>query len=418
VTAATVVTAMTSADDLSAMGSAGSAGDGTPLDLRHLLRMSDEVGLFEHADGAIPRREHGYCVDDVSRGLLLLCREPFPSEAVVELAGRYLTFLAHAQGADGGFHNRLGYDRCWHDEPGTGDWWGRALWGLGTAVAGSPAPWIREAALRFFERGAHLRSGHLRSMAFAALGAIEVLTADPAHQAARVLLADTVLAIGAAQSSVAQRGAARIGTSQADAPKLGAQRNGLRPTDPRPTDLNPTDLPSTDLHPTDLPSAAPEWPWPQDRLDYANAVLPEVLIRAGRLLGDEAALARGLDLLDWLLAVESNDGHLSPAPVGGAGPGDRRPGYDQQPIEIAALADACATAFSVTGDPRWAAEVRRTAAWFGGDNDAHTVMYDPVTGGGYDGLTEAGRNGNQGAESTLALLTTLQVDRRLRTENP
>jgi hypothetical protein len=383
VTAATVVTTMTSADDLSAMGSAGSSGDGTPLDLRHLLRMSDEVGLFEHADGAIPRREHGYCVDDVSRGLLLLCREPFPSEAVVELAGRYLTFLAHAQGADGGFHNRLGYDRCWHDEPGIGDWWGRALWGLGTAVAGSPAPWIREAALRFFERGAHLRSGHLRSMAFAALGAIEVLTVDPAHQAARDLLADTVLAIGAAQSS---------------APRLGAQRNGLLPSGPRP--------------------AEPEWPWPQDRLDYANAVLPEVLIRAGQLLGDEAALARGLDLLDWLLAVESNDGHLSPAPVGGAGPGDRRPGYDQQPIEIAALADACATAFSVTGDPRWAAEVRRTAAWFAGDNDARTVMYDPVTGGGYDGLTEAGRNGNQGAESTLALLTTLQVDRRLRTENP
>lgn len=113
------------------------------LDIRHLLRMSDETGLFEHADGAIPRREHGYCVDDVSRGLLVLCREPFPSEAVVELSGRYLTFLAHAQGPDGSFHNRLGYDRLWHDQPGTGDWWGHALWGLGTAAVGSPAPWIR-----------------------------------------------------------------------------------------------------------------------------------------------------------------------------------------------------------------------------------------------------------------------------------
>jgi hypothetical protein len=44
-------------------------------------------------------------------------------------------------------------------------------------------------------------------------------------------------------------------------------------------------------------------------------------------------------------------------------------------------------------------------------------MYDPVTGGGYDGLTAAGRNTNQGAESTLALLSTLQQDRRLRMEN-
>ncbi len=44
----------------------------------HLLRLSDEVGVFEHADGAIPRREHGYCVDDVSRALLVITREAEP----------------------------------------------------------------------------------------------------------------------------------------------------------------------------------------------------------------------------------------------------------------------------------------------------------------------------------------------------
>ena len=35
-------------------------------------------------------------------------------------------------------------------------------------------------------------------------------------------------------------------------------------------------------------------------------------------------------------------------------------------------------------------------------------MWDPVTGGGYDGLTATGPNLNQGAESTLALVTTMQ----------
>jgi hypothetical protein len=338
------------------------------LDLRHLLRMSDEVGLFEHADGAIPRREHGYCVDDVSRGLLVLCREPFPSEAVIELSGRYLAFLAHAQGPDGAFHNRLGYDRRWHDRPTTGDWWGRALWGLGTAAARSSAPWIRDAALGCFERGAHHRPAHLRATAFAALGAAQVLAVDPAHRLARDLLADAVLAIGAA----------------------GADR----------------------------PAPGRDWPWPQARLAYGNATLPEALLVAGHLLGDEAALTRGLDLLDWLLDVESHDGHFSPTPVGGRGPADRRPGFDQQPIELAALADACAAAFAITAEPRWAAGIRLAAAWFAGENDTGTVMYDPATGGGYDGLTAVGRNANQGAESTLALLSTLQQDRRLRTENP
>jgi hypothetical protein len=372
-------TLLTAARDVVVPRHASEPGDTSldaPLDLRHLLRLSDDVGLFEHAMGAIPRREHGYCVDDVARALMVLCREPAPSDAVVELAGRYLTFLAHAQAPDGRFHNRLGYDRQWHDTPDTGDWWGRALWGLGTAAAGSPAPWIRTAALDLFERGAHLRPIHLRSMAFAALGAAQVLTAYPAHLAARELLADAVLAIG-------------VPGDEADGGFGGAGGDG-----------------------------GSAWPWPQDRLFYANAILPEVLLSAGRALHDPVAAARGLRLLDWLLVVESNAGHLSPTPVGGWALGEDRPGFDQQSIEVAALADACATAFAITGDRRWTAGVRQAAAWFAGENDARTPMGDPVTGGGYDGLTAVGRNENQGAESTLALLSTLQHDRRLRMDHP
>ena len=41
-------------------------------------------------------------------------------------------------------------------------------------------------------------------------------------------------------------------------------------------------------------------------------------------------------------------------------------------------------------------------------------MHDPVSGGGFDGLERFGRNENQGAESTLALLSTLQQARRRR----
>jgi hypothetical protein len=46
--------------------------------------------------------------------------------------------------------------------------------------------------------------------------------------------------------------------------------------------------------------------------------------------------------------------------------------------------------------------------WFLGENDSATPMFDPVSGGGYDGLEPDGRNVNQGAESTLALLSTMQ----------
>ena len=41
-------------------------------------------------------------------------------------------------------------------------------------------------------------------------------------------------------------------------------------------------------------------------------------------------------------------------------------------------------------------------------------MWDPRTGGAYDGLQVTGPNLNQGTESTLALIATLQHARQLR----
>ena len=80
------------------------------------------------------------------------------------------------------------------------------------------------------------------------------------------------------------------------------------------------------------------------------------------------------------------DGHLSVTPVGGRAPGEPRPGFDQQPIEVAALADACARRLRLTGDPRG---TRRRPARGAGSSATTTSaipLFDPVTGGGCDGL--------------------------------
>jgi len=137
------------------------------------------------------------------------------------------------------------------------------------------------------------------------------------------------------------------------------------------------------------------------------------MIAAGVALDDPVLRRRGLDLLAWLLDYETADGHLSPTAADGRGPDDVRPAFDQQPIEVAALADACARAASVDDSPIWLDGIRAAAAWFQGANDAGQVMWDPVTGGGFDGLHADGVNLNQGAESTLAVLSTLQHAQRL-----
>ena len=62
----------------------------------------------------------------------------------------------------------------------------------------------------------------------------------------------------------------------------------------------------------------------------------------------------------------------------------------------------------MTGDDTWRAGVDLAIDWFAGKNDVSAMMWDPDTSGGYDGLTPTGPNLNQGAESTLALISTLQ----------
>ena len=73
-------------------------------------------------------------------------------------------------------------------------------------------------------------------------------------------------------------------------------------------------------------------------------------------------------------------------PAGGAAPGRPPAAFDQQPIEVAALADACARAATVDDDTRWIEGIAAALAWFAGDNDGQHVMWDPDTGGGFDGL--------------------------------
>ncbi len=347
----------------------------------HLIRLSDDTGLLEHARGSVPLRMHGYCVDDVARGLMVICREPAPPAVLIGLAERYLSFLMHAQAADGSFHNRLGYDRRWLDRADTGDWWGRAVWGLGTAAARARGSALRDSAFMdtafmdtafmdtafmdtafmAFELAAHQRTRWPRAMAFAGLGAAEILRVVPDHEGARRLLADAVTTVGP-------------------------------------------------------PGKADTWPWPEPRLTYANAALAEVALAAGQHLDDARATDCGLRWLDWLLETETRDGHLSPTPVGGWGPGEPRPAFAQQPIEAAAMADACARAFAMTGDTRWVDGLHLAIGWSLGDNDVKAELANWTTGGGGDGLERSGRSLNEGAESTLALLSTLQHARHLSSQ--
>jgi hypothetical protein len=320
----------------------------------HLRSLTDGLGLFEHALYLDARVEHGYCTDDVARALIVVLREDQADPAFAELTEIYLTFVERAVAPNGAVHNRMSAAGVWTDEPTTDDCWGRAVAALGTAARFGATQRVRDRAVKAFLRAAKSRTKAVRSASFAAIGAAELIrTRAEGLGAARVLLADCLALI------------------------------------PR--------------------RAYPGWDWPEPRLRYANAALCDALIVGGTALGRPQTVRQGISLLTVLLRLETGEfGQLSVCGTKGRGPGELGPLWDQQPIEVAAIADACAHAFAVTGDVSWRRAVQRAWGWFNSDNDAGVEMYEPDTGAGHDGLEVNGRNENCGAESTLAALTTLQ----------
>ena len=321
---------------------------------RHIKRLTDDRGILEHAKGPHPRFHMGYCTDDNARLLIVCVRDTESTEETNELARIAARFVFDSQRSDGLVHNRMSFDRIWIDTPGTDDCWGRSLWALGEAVLRSADTELQNRCFESFLIGAGARSESLRSMCFAAIGAACILEEDARNTEARYLLHD-------ARAMFAFN-----------------------------------------------PDGRGRWRWPEPRLAYANAVIPEAMIACGVALGDDALVYRGTHLLDWLVNIETLGDHLSVTPAGGRGPDDVSPMFDQQPIEVAALADAAIRAGEATGQESWDDVVHMAGNWFLGNNDAGMPMIDLESGGGYDGLHADRVNINQGAESTLAMISTMQ----------
>ena len=68
------------------------------------------------------------------------------------------------------------------------------------------------------------------------------------------------------------------------------------------------------------------------------------------------------------------------------------------------MVEAALDAFRVTGDEKYRRTAEDVFDWFLGNNSQGVVVYNPETGGCYDGITPQGLNLNQGAESTVSYL--------------
>ena len=325
-----------------------------PIPLDAVKRMTDGVGMLQHAVHSIPDRSHGYCIDDNARALMMaVLRGDAESRS---LASSYAAFVQHGWNPDQRrFRNFMGYDRRWLEDVGSNDSNGRTLWALGVTAAHAGDPAMREWAKLLFEESAPpiAELDSPRTRAFAALAGYAVQKAHPGHALGRWLLE----------------------TSGRQLMKLHDE------------------------------SSRHDWNWFEPELAYDNARLPEALIRAGMALGDQAMVERGDSCLRWLIKRQTGPrGTFRPVGSNGFGRAYAPPlAFDQQPVEAAATIDACAAAFGATGNDEWRAHARHAFGWFFGDNDAGVPLADTKDGSCFDGLMATGINRNQGAESILAL---------------
>ena len=334
------------------------------IKLDYLRRMTDDTGMLQHAKYTVPDRTHGYCVDDNARALIVAVTlqdlQPLDS-ALSGLAAIYLGFLGHAfNDKTGRFRNFMSYDRRWLEETGSEDSHGRAVWGLGVMVALGRDKGQVGFAVDLFQRAldALEHFTHPRTIAFAIIGIHAYLSRYSGDSHAKRLR------------------------------KILSERLMKQFSD----------------------FATEDWPWCEDILTYDNARLPQALLLSGQWLPDREMLDMGLRALKWLKQVQTDArGHHFSA-IGNHGwfpKGGEKAQFDQQPIEAAAMVDACIEAFNCTRDEEWIAYAYRCLNWYQGENDLRVPLCDYATGGCRDGLEVQGANENQGAESTLCWLMAL-----------
>ncbi len=336
------------------------------LNTRHLLALTDDTGMLQHAIFSVPNPHEGYTTDDNARALivstLLDDTRAYDDKAVSpNLSPRYLAFLWLAFHSDTGrFRNFLGYDRRWLEDVGSEDSHGRALWALGSVLGRSKNAGLRGAAGRLFQAAVPAVStfSSPRSWAFAILGMqayLDWFPGDRSVQAIRNALANRLLDIYERSHSTT-------------------------------------------------------WHWFEKSLSYSNARLPQALILAGFRSNNKRMIAAGIESLEWLVAAQHCGEKDIFVPIGSSGvytEGLEKARFDQQPVEACATISACLEAHRLTGESNWLDEAQCAFTWFLGNNDLQVPLYDAETGGCRDGLHPDRRNENQGAESTLSFLMAL-----------
>ncbi len=331
------------------------------INLNHIKKLTTDVGIIQFSKINQPDFKSGYTIDDNARALIAFCQHYALSRDTRDLIyiHTYLHFIKLCVKGNGSFYNYIDIDRNvteQNDHSNLDDANGRTIWALGFLLSHEhilPQELLTLAEELIESAFVYIRSVHsTRAIAFAIKGLWYYHQVRPSED--NLLLMELM--------------------------------------------ANRLERMYEHIHDAD-------WKWYENYLTYGNSILPEAMLCAFLVTGNVRFKTIAKTSFDFLLAhtftdktikLISNKRWLSK----GETPSD----FGEQPIDVAYTVMALERFYDVFDDCSYLDKMHISFNWFLGNNHLHQIIYNPCTGGCYDGLEENHINLNQGAESTISYI--------------
>jgi len=331
------------------------------INMSHIEQLTTDIGMIQFSKINQPDIESGYTLDDNARALIASCMH-FKSTGHIDSVKRiitYFNFIKRCFQPYGTFLNYLDKDEQFteqNNEVNLDDSNGRAIWALGylTSFRGQLSEDILLSAEDIIEKSLpHIINIYsTRALAFSIKGLYfyHATTKLPETMGIIKVLANRLVEMYKHESSEC-------------------------------------------------------WEWFEPYLTYANSILPEALLYTFLLTGDSTYKEIAVTSFRFLLSqtfnkngieVISNKKWLQKGEVAGH--------FGEQPIDVAYTIMTLSNFYNVFKNKEYKQKMEIAFNWFLGKNRLHQIVYNPCTGGCYDGMEETHVNLNQGAESTVSYL--------------
>lgn len=342
-------------------GNNGLHYDLPPINLAHIRELTTDFGMVQFSRINHPDRNSGYTIDDNARALIAMCQhyELTGDESDLLLIGTYLDFMGYCQQAGGDFLNYVdnaGSFTTQNGDTNLEDSNGRTIWALGFLLAHES----------LFPKSYSVKAESILQRAIPQIMAM---------QSPRAI-------------AFVVKGLYYYNTGK----KTGENTALIKILVDRLVRLYQVE-------------SGDDWNWFEPYLTYANSILSEAVLCGYAETGYSLYQKIARESFAFLLSntftsqgikVISNKSWLYK--------GEEAAHYGEQPIDVAYTILALDRFYTIFKDERYFQKMRTAFDWFLGNNHLHRIIYNPCTGGCYDGLEEKQVNLNQGAESTLSYL--------------